>query len=100
MTHRVFVYGTLKSGFPNHSLLKGCEFFGDAATVPTYKMIENGFPVMSDDRSSWERGNMEPAESGLPSFGPIYLSKRRAWMEVTRRKSACLPFDSFYRGAS
>ena len=31
MTHRVFVYGTLKSGLWNHYLLKGCEFFGGAA---------------------------------------------------------------------
>jgi gamma-glutamylcyclotransferase (GGCT)/AIG2-like uncharacterized protein YtfP len=49
MTHRVFVYGTLKGGFWNHYLLKRCEFFGDAATVPTYRMIENGFPVIMPD---------------------------------------------------
>jgi gamma-glutamylcyclotransferase (GGCT)/AIG2-like uncharacterized protein YtfP len=36
MTHRVFVYGTLKKGFWNNPLLKGCEFFGSAVTVPTY----------------------------------------------------------------
>ena len=60
MTHRVFVYGTLKSGFWNHCLLKGCEFFGGAATVPTYKMIENGFPVIMPD------------PEGKPLAGEIY----------------------------
>jgi gamma-glutamylcyclotransferase (GGCT)/AIG2-like uncharacterized protein YtfP len=58
--HRVFVYGTLKSGFWNHYLLKGCEFIGAAATVRTYKMIENGFPVIMPD----------PA--GKPLAGEIY----------------------------
>lgn len=60
MTHRVFVYGTLKSGFWNHNLLKGCEFFGGAATEPTYKMIENGFPVIMPD------------PEGKPLAGEIY----------------------------
>jgi len=60
MTHRVFVYGTLKRGFRNHYLLEGCEFFGDAATVPTYKMIENGFPVIMPD------------PEGNPLAGEIY----------------------------
>jgi gamma-glutamylaminecyclotransferase len=49
MMYRVFVYGTLKSGFWNHYLLKDCEFACAAATVPTYKMIENGFPVIMPD---------------------------------------------------
>ena len=60
MTHRVFVYGTLKSGFRNHYLLEDCEFFGDATTVPTYKMIENGFPVIMPD------------PEGKPLAGEIY----------------------------
>ncbi len=60
MTHRVFVYGTLKRGFWNHHLLKGCEFIGAAATVPTYKMIENGFPVIMPD------------PEGKPLAGEIY----------------------------
>jgi gamma-glutamylaminecyclotransferase len=60
MTHRVFVYGTLKSGFWNHYLLTGCEYFGGAATVPTYKMIENGFPVIMPD------------PEGKPLAGEIY----------------------------
>jgi gamma-glutamylaminecyclotransferase len=60
MRHRVFVYGTLKSGFWNHDLLEGCEFVGGAATVPTYKMIENGFPVIIPD------------PEGKPLAGEIY----------------------------
>jgi gamma-glutamylcyclotransferase (GGCT)/AIG2-like uncharacterized protein YtfP len=60
MTHSVFVYGTLKSGFSNHYLLKGCKFFGAAVTVPTYKMIENGFPVIMPD------------PEGKPLAGEIY----------------------------
>ena len=60
MTHRVFVYGTLKSGFWNHCLLKGCEFFGGAATVPTYKMIESSFPVIMPD------------PEGKPLAGEVY----------------------------
>src|SRR6201988_497777 len=60
MTHRVFVYGTLKSGFGNHYLLQGCAFIGHAATVPTYKMIENGFPVIMPD------------SDGKPLAGEIY----------------------------
>jgi len=40
MTHRVFVYGTLKRGYPNNPLLEGSQFLGEAVTVPTYKMVE------------------------------------------------------------
>ena len=63
MMHRVFVYGTLKGGFFNHCLLGGCEFFGGAVTVPTYKMIETGykcFPVIMPD------------PEGKPLAGEIY----------------------------
>ena len=60
MTHRVFVYGTLKSGFRNHYFLESCELLGGAATVSTYKMIENGFPVILPD------------PGGRPLAGEIY----------------------------
>ena len=53
--------GPFKSGFRNHYLLKGGEFFGGAATVPTYKMIENGFPVIMRD------------PEGKPLAGEIYI---------------------------
>jgi gamma-glutamylaminecyclotransferase len=66
VAHRVFVYGTLKKGFWNNPLLKGCEFFGGAATVPTYSMISVShavitlFPVI------------RPNENGKRVAGEIY----------------------------
>ena len=60
MTHRVFVYGTLKRGYPNNPLLEGSEFLGEAVTVPTYKMVETSFPVIMPDTS------------GKPVAGEIY----------------------------
>jgi gamma-glutamylcyclotransferase (GGCT)/AIG2-like uncharacterized protein YtfP len=67
MMHRVFVYGTLKSGFFNHRLLDECEFFGGAVTVPTYKMIETGYKVI-------EHGFpvIMPDPEGKPLAGEIY----------------------------
>ena len=60
MTHRVFVYGTLKQGYPNNPLLEGSEFLGEAVTVLTYKMVETSFPVIMPD------------PSGKPVAGEIY----------------------------
>ena len=66
MTHRVFVYGTLKKGFWNNPLLKGCEFVGGAVSVPTYSIISVShavitlFPVI------------RPSENGKPVAGEIY----------------------------
>ena len=56
MTHRVFVYGTLKRGYPNNPLLEGSEFLGEAVTVltykavtvPAYKMVANSPVIMPD----------------------------------------------------
>ena len=44
--HRIFVYGTLKKNFHNHSLLKDSEFLGPAKTkLEEYTMVSLGeFP--------------------------------------------------------
>ena len=66
MTHRVFVYGTLKRGYSNHPMLATAkEFFGDVATINTYRMLtiihpSGMFPVILDD------------PNGKPVCGEIY----------------------------
>jgi gamma-glutamylcyclotransferase (GGCT)/AIG2-like uncharacterized protein YtfP len=49
MTHRVFVYGTLKRGHPNNPLLAGSKFLGEGVTVQTYKMVATSFPAIMPD---------------------------------------------------
>lgn len=41
-THRVFVYGTLKRGFPNHEYMTGATYIGDAWTVDAYPLVVGG----------------------------------------------------------
>ena len=66
MTHRVFVYGTLKQGYSNHPMLATVkEFLGDVATINTYRMLtilhaSGMFPVILDD------------PNGKPVCGEIY----------------------------
>jgi gamma-glutamylcyclotransferase (GGCT)/AIG2-like uncharacterized protein YtfP len=57
---RIFVYGTLKRGYPNNPLLEGSAFLGEAVTVPTYRMVETSFPVIMPD------------PGGKPVAGEIY----------------------------
>ncbi len=38
----LFVYGSLRSGQPNHGCLAGCKFMGNAMTVPAYRIQDFG----------------------------------------------------------
>lgn len=40
--HRVFVYGTLKRGFPNHGYMTGATFVAEARTVDAYPLVVGG----------------------------------------------------------
>jgi gamma-glutamylaminecyclotransferase len=40
--HRVFVYGTLKRGFPNHRYMTGATFVAEARTVDAYPLVVGG----------------------------------------------------------
>lgn len=49
----LFVYGTLKRGRPNHRLLAGQEFLGEAVTAPRYRVFDLGeYPGMVRDEES------------------------------------------------
>ena len=52
MTHLVFVYGTLKCGFPNHpAYMHSSEFLGTCTTVEKYPLVLSGHryvPCMLD----------------------------------------------------
>ena len=71
MTHRVFVYGSLKRGHWNNPLLRDgqAEFRGETVTVQRYHMLSGRvegsrrFPVVLDDG---------PADSARPVAGEIY----------------------------
>jgi gamma-glutamylaminecyclotransferase len=69
MTHRVFVYGSLKRGHWNCALLSDSEFKGETVTEQRYYMLSGrvagsrAFPVVLDD---------DPALSAGPLAGEIY----------------------------
>jgi gamma-glutamylaminecyclotransferase len=75
----VFVYGTLKRGQRNHSLLQDQEFLGEARTLPRYRLYDCGrYPALVHDRVN-----------GVAVFGEVW----RVSDEVLRRMDAyeCAP---------
>jgi gamma-glutamylaminecyclotransferase len=48
-SYYIFVYGTLKRGQSNHSLLAKAEYLLEAATCEKFRMFHVGFPVLLAD---------------------------------------------------
>ena len=78
---RIFVYGTLKRGYPNNPLLESSEFLGEAVTVPIYKMIGTSFPVIMPD------------PSGKPVAGEIYTVDDAALARLDRLEAEGRSYD-------
>jgi len=47
--HTVFVYGTLKSGFSNHFIMKPTVKIGEGETKNKYALYESGIPFLVED---------------------------------------------------
>jgi gamma-glutamylaminecyclotransferase len=65
-TTKVFVYGTLKKGYSNHSFLSGAKFIGKAETCSTYLMIGKDMPFPYLLRYA------RASEGGLKIQGEVY----------------------------
>ena len=58
-TTRLFVYGTLKSGYGNNRLLRTSRFAGEAISEhPKFKMTGHGVPFLSDKGDQYIRGEL------------------------------------------
>jgi len=58
-TNTVFVYGSLLKGLPNHDLLSGARFLGDAITQPEFTMVSFGaFPGVIHHGTGNVRGEL------------------------------------------
>ena len=65
---RLFVYGSLRRGQANHSLLAGARLLGLAATLPRYTLLDLGaFPALIEGGTTSVEGEIfEVPDSLLP----------------------------------
>lgn len=81
--HRVFVYGTLKSGLWNNPLLHDAIFAGPSVTPADYKMLDTGFPVLIEV----SEGN------GQPVAGELYHVDDKTLQRLDRLESVGRMYD-------
>ncbi len=100
MRYRLFVYGTLKSGFSNHIFLKGAKFLGRAQTKKRYPMIvaNRPYPYLIDKEGEGERVYGELYEVDLPTLKridrleeyPLYYKRKEIEVECEGRGQKAL----------
>lgn len=108
---RVFVYGTLLSGDPNHRLLRGARLVGQARTQPRFTLYDYGpFPTLADGGQHTVEGEVYEVDApmlaaldrleGHPHFyqrSPITLdcgSRVEAYLFPKARLAGCLTIAS------
>ncbi len=105
--HRVFVYGTLKQGFPNHFFLAGQKSLGPAVTAEPYALYEDVYPlVCKQERVSPIRGEVyEMSDAILKRIDiledhPVYYQREKVDVDLDsgERVSAWLYFFPEPRG--
>jgi gamma-glutamylcyclotransferase (GGCT)/AIG2-like uncharacterized protein YtfP len=58
-TARLFVYGSLKRGFHNHSALAGAELVSECRTAPHYRLFDLGaYPALCEGGASSITGEL------------------------------------------
>ena len=80
----MFVYGTLKRGFPNHHLLPSATYLGEAASLEPYPLVV---------ASQWFTPTLiaEPGQ-GLPVRGELYRTDGEGLAELDRLEGRGLSF--------
>ena len=76
---KLFVYGTLKQGYPLHGILRGQEFLGNYKTEPRFKLVTLGaFPAMIPARTE-----------GVEVLGEVYRvdEDTLAYLDIVERVS-------------
>lgn len=82
-SHKVFVYGTLKRGFPNHHYMAGSTFICEAQTVDAYPLVVGG---------RWFTPYLMPEQgSGQPVKGELWEVPEAVMPALDELESTHLP---------
>lgn len=69
--HLIFVYGTLRMGYGNHSLIKDSKLIGAAITREKYYMFANGIPYVTKPESL-PKSKLTILENPIQITGEVY----------------------------